>query len=124
MFSLKRQVGNKAENLALQYLKKHGLKLVEQNYLIKGGEIDLIMLDKSEKNLVFVEVRYRANAHFGSAISTVNSAKQAKIIRTANYFLQKNSDYDDFICRFDVIGLESDLKCPKINWIKDAFEGV
>jgi Holliday junction resolvase-like predicted endonuclease len=52
-------VGNKAEKLALQYLKKNGLKLVEQNYLTKFGEIDIIMLDKLEQTLVFVEVRYR-----------------------------------------------------------------
>jgi Holliday junction resolvase-like predicted endonuclease len=27
-----------------------------------------------------------------------------------------------YICRFDVVGLEFDLKYPKIDWIKDAFE--
>jgi putative endonuclease len=36
--------------------------------------------------------------------------------------LQKHPEYDDFICRFDVVGLEFDLKYPKIDWIKDAFE--
>ncbi|BAS67114.1 YraN family protein [Bathymodiolus septemdierum thioautotrophic gill symbiont] len=121
MFSLKRQTGNKAENLALQYLEKNGLKFIEQNYLTKMGEIDLIMLDKSEQNLVFVEVRYRKNTYFGSAIDTINASKQTKLIRTAKHFLQCHSQYDDFICRFDVIGLESDLKYPNINWIKDAF---
>lgn len=124
MFSKKRQTGNQAENLALQYLEKNGLKLIEQNYLTKMGEIDLIMLDKSEQNLVFVEVRYRKNIYFGSAIDTVNDNKQEKLIRTAEYFLLKHSQYDDLICRFDVIGLESDLKCPKINWIKNAFESL
>jgi Holliday junction resolvase-like predicted endonuclease len=42
MFSFKQQVG------------KHGLELIEQNYLTKMGEIDIIMLDKSEQTLVFV----------------------------------------------------------------------
>ncbi|AYQ57753.1 UPF0102 protein YraN [Bathymodiolus thermophilus thioautotrophic gill symbiont] len=124
MFSLKRQVGNTAEKLALQYLTKKGLKLVEQNYLTKFGEIDIIMLDKLEQILVFVEVRYRKNVCFGSATSTINSTKQAKIICAANHFLQKTSQYDDFICRFDVVGLESDLKYPEINWIKNAFEAI
>jgi Holliday junction resolvase-like predicted endonuclease len=31
MFSLKRQTGNKAEDLALQYLKENGLELIQQN---------------------------------------------------------------------------------------------
>jgi putative endonuclease len=58
VFSFKRQTGNRAENLALAYLQERGLRLIEQNYLTKCGEIDIIMLDKSEHTLVFIEVRY------------------------------------------------------------------
>lgn len=124
MFSEKRQTGNQAENLALQYLKKNGLKLIESNYLTKIGEIDLIMLDKSEQSLVFVEVRYRKSTHFGAAIDTVDSNKQKKLICTAEFFLLQHPQYNNFICRFDVIGLESDLKYPEIYWIKNAFEAL
>jgi len=75
MFSFKRQVGNQAETIALKYLCKHGLELIEQNYLTKMGEIDIIMLDKSEQTLVFVEVRYRQNTQFGSATDSINHNK-------------------------------------------------
>ena len=122
MFSFKRQVGNQAEVIALKHLCKHGLELIEQNYLTKMGEIDIIMLDKSEQTLVFVEVRYRQNTQFGSATDSINYNKQTKLIRTAQYYLQQHSEYQEFICRFDVVGIESDLKYPKINWIKNAFE--
>jgi len=109
--------------VALEYLTQQGLTLVQQNYLTKVGEIDLIMLDVQTQVLVFVEVRYRRNAHFGSAVESVNRVKQLKIIRTAQHYLQQQHEFDEYICRFDVIGLESDLKYPTINWIKDAFEG-
>ncbi len=109
--------------MALEYLTQQGLTLVQQNYLTKVGEIDLIMLDVQTQVLVFVEVRYRRNAHFGSAVESVDRAKQLKIIRTAQHYLQQQHEFDEYICRFDVIGLESDLKYPTINWIKDAFEG-
>lgn len=122
MFSFKRKIGNQAEAFALDYLSAHGLTLIEQNYLTRIGEIDLIMLDIETQTLVFVEVRYRQNSAFGSSIETVNRAKQNKLVRTAQHYLQ-HSRFDDFICRFDVIGLESDLKYPEITWIKDAFEG-
>jgi len=42
MFSFKR------ENLAPICLQENSLQLIEQNYLTKCGEIDIIMLDKSE----------------------------------------------------------------------------
>jgi len=96
--------------------------LIEQNYLTKVGEIDIIMLDKSEQVLVFVEVRYRKNAHFGSAIGSFDQTKQLKIMRAAEYYLGCQQKFDEYICRFDAFGLESDLKYPKLNWIKDAFE--
>ena len=48
MFSFKRQTGNQAENLAPICLQENSLQLIEQNYLTKCGEIDIIMLDKSE----------------------------------------------------------------------------
>ena len=51
--------------------------LIEQNYLTKVGEID-IMLDKAEQVLVFVKVRYQKNTHFGSAIDSVDQTKQLK----------------------------------------------
>ena len=43
-------------------------------------------------------------------------------MRAAEHYLGYQQKFDEYICRFDVIGLESDLKYPEINWIKDAFE--
>jgi putative endonuclease len=122
MFSFKRKIGNQAEEIALQYLQKYGLTLLDKNYTTRLGEIDIIMLDKANDTLVFVEVRYRANNSFGTSVETVIRSKQQKIIRTALLFLQAQQKYQDFVCRFDVIGIESELKYPKIYWIKDAFE--
>ncbi|MBE8189304.1 MAG: YraN family protein [Candidatus Thioglobus sp.] len=121
MFSFKRQIGNQAETIALKYLSKQGLKFITQNYLTPLGEIDLIMLDKADNELVFIEVRYRQNTKFGDAAETVNYKKQAKITKTAQHYLQHQQKYENFTCRFDVVGVESDLKYPKINWIKNAF---
>ena len=90
MFSFKRRIGNNAEALALDYLKQQGLSLIEQNYLTKLGEIDIIMLDKNTKILVFIEVRYRKHTSHGASIETVNRSKQQKIMHTTQQYLQKN----------------------------------
>ena len=65
------------ENLALKYLKKQGLKLLQKNYHCRLGEIDLVMQD--EDCIVFIEVRYRENADFGNGLDTVNKTKQQNL---------------------------------------------
>ena len=84
---------------------------VEDEY----GEIDLIMEDK--KTLVFVEVRYRKSAKYGSALESVNNQKQARIIHTAKHYLQQHSSKHSAY-RFDVVALTPN----NIDWVKDAFQ--
>jgi uncharacterized protein (TIGR00252 family) len=57
--------GREAEALAARYLECCGLRVVERNFLVRGGEIDLICRDG--KTLVFVEVRQRSRSDFGGA---------------------------------------------------------
>ena len=65
-----------SETIARKYLTQHGLKLIEQNYHSRYGEIDLIMQDQS--TLVFIEVRQRSSQFFGAhwlALIYANSKK-------------------------------------------------
>jgi putative endonuclease len=112
-------IGDDAEALALSYLHQQNLTLVERNYHCRRGEIDLIMLDG--KTLVFVEVRYRKSATYGSAAESVNHTKQARIICTAEHYLQQRPPAHN-ACRFDVIAITSAQHQPEITWIKDAFQ--
>ena len=111
------QSGQQAENIALEYLNRHNLRLVQKNFHSRFGEIDLIMRERS--SLVFVEVRARASRSFGGAAASVSQDKQQKLIKTAtNYLLSKNS-YDKQPIRFDVVAIEGvELQ---IEWIKNAF---
>jgi len=84
----KKDTGNRAEATACDYLQRQGLKLVERNYLCKRGEIDLIMRDGQDT--VFVEVRYRRSDRFGSSAESVDWRKQAKLLATAEHYLQQH----------------------------------
>jgi len=111
--------GNQAEYLALKHLQLNKLQLVERNYHCRRGEIDLIMLDQTV--LVFIEVRYRKSARFGSALESVDQRKQNKIIHTANHYLQQQAPTHTG-CRFDVVAINSVLSSNDITWVKDAFQ--
>ena len=109
--------GIDAEQRACIYLQNQGLQLIEQNTSSRYGEVDIIM--REGDTLIFVEVRYRKNNHFGGAAASITPSKQKKIIKTALTYQQKYAPNDGI--RFDVIAVEGDSST--LNWIKSAFDG-
>lgn len=112
---MRRALGDNAEQRACRFLQAKGLTLIVQNFRSRIGEIDLIMRDKQD--VVFVEVRSRAQNYYGSAIESINETKQKKILATALFFLQQRNWLDQVNCRFDVIGICQN----QIEWIPNAF---
>ena len=113
----KRTVGSDYEQLAAEYLISKGHTIIKRNFRTCYGEIDIISRDAS--TLVFTECKYRSNKKYGCAIEAVNLQKQRKISRVALYFCTKYG-YNDFPCRFDVIGIEDN----NITHIKNAFDYI
>jgi putative endonuclease len=109
------QRGEATEQLACEYLQAKGLQLLQKNYRLKMGEIDLIMRDG--QTIVFIEVRYRKTTSYGGALQSIDSRKQARIIRTAQHYLQYRAP--EAQARFDVIAIEGN---NGIQWIKNAFD--
>lgn len=120
------QVGQQAEESALQFLLNQGFQLVEQNFHCRMGEIDLIVY--KNKLLVFVEVRQRKLSVFGNAAASVTLSKQRKISKTAAFFLQSHPEFESFDCRFDVIAIDVSRRLTgeisNLNWIEGAFDAT
>ncbi|MBC7414119.1 MAG: YraN family protein [Herminiimonas sp.] len=106
--------GADGEEQALAHLRRQGLVLVERNFLCKVGEIDLIMRER--QTLVFVEVRTRADARHGSAAESVTVAKQRRLLRAAQRYLQRFRLPPP--CRFDVIAIDA----GQLSWLKNAIQ--
>lgn len=114
-----RETGKFAEDLACRYLQKQGMTLLSRNFNSRYGEIDLVMQDTD--SLVFVEVRYRNTHGLVDGIASVNTGKQQKLIRTAQYYLQQNKVGIDTNARFDIISVTHKHNQPEISWLKNAF---
>jgi len=113
-----KQVGDVAEDAALQYLQARGLRLLERNYRTPGrggGEIDLIMRTP-DGTTVFVEVRQRRSASHGGAAASVGAVKQRRIIFAARHYLLRWREPPP--CRFDVVAVEP----AGMEWLQAAFE--
>ncbi len=110
--------GLKAEQLASDYLVRQGLLSLQTNYHCRRGEIDLIM--RHQEVLVFVEVRYRKNNLYGSALESITPSKQRKIGLAARQFINQYGMHNQ-PCRFDVVAI-SGSTMESINWLTDAFQ--
>ena len=114
-------LGDYYEDQAVTLINNAGLLLRKRNFRTKIGEIDLIVKDKAQ--LVFIEVRARSNRRFDSAAGSVNARKRARIVRTAQLFLQQSPNLTNMPCRFDVIAFEPPQfgPEPRMRWIRSAF---
>ena len=111
--------GKQAEDIALNHLQQKSFRLLQRNFNCKGGELDLVMMDRDE--LVFVEVRFRQNDHYGDGIESINSQKQRKLRVAAETWLQRNHHVVFRACRFDVVSVKGNPPDFQIEWIDDAF---
>ena len=113
-------LGRWGEKRCEKFLKRKGFKTLTRNFSCKTGEIDLIMVD-TDRTIVFVEVKTRADESFSPSESAITSSKKSKMIRTARYFLAAN-EIEDRPLRFDVVTLILGQKGPvKIRHYENAF---
>ena len=114
----KRLVGIQYEQTAAKYLTMQGYQILEKNFSCRQGEIDLIA--KDGEWLVFVEVKYRKTAAFGTPAEAVDKRKQQRIYRAASQYLYQSGYGQGQICRFDVVVILGE----EISLIRHAFGGI
>lgn len=104
--------GREAELVAAGLLEKAGLRIVDRNFRVRGGEIDLIAREGA--TLVFVEVRSRRSSGFGGAAASIDFAKRQRIVLAARHYLARHGECD---CRFDCLLQEN----GHWHWLRAAF---
>lgn len=116
-------LGVDGENLAADYLKSHGYKIIARNFISRFGEIDIVATYKNY--LCFMEVKTRkSKRNIASGYESISLSKQRKIILTANYFLITNRKYQNLQPRFDCIevNIDDETGDVKIDMLISAFE--
>ncbi len=121
--TIERQIlGVVGEEIAARELMSRGYVILERRYRTDRGEIDIVARDG--ETLVFVEVRARASAEFGSAAESVTSGKKRKVAALALEYLARH-DIDAHPCRFDVVAIDAALSdAPAVTVYPDAFDGT
>jgi putative endonuclease len=90
------QVGAFGEATIAQYLQTRGYDIIERNWRIKEGEIDLVACD-TQALLHFVEVKTRSSLAFGDPLEAIDRTKARRLQRLALAWLathhQLGSDF-------------------------------
>lgn len=109
-----------AEELAERALLAKGYTLLQRNYRLRGGEIDLV-LRALDSTVVFVEVRQRRGSTFGGAAGSISTAKQRRVRRAAGHYLATVLRSSDLPVRFDAVLVTGDGPRAKLIHVEDAF---
>lgn len=114
-----RKIGDVGEEAVCAFLVKNGYEILDRNFTIRGGEIDIIA--KKNDIIAFVEVKSRKKDPLTSGEEAVTKSKQAHIIKTAERYLESLSE--PCSCRFDVAVVELDGgRAVKLKYYVSAFD--
>ena len=114
----RQQLGILGETVAVRRLEALGYAVLARRYRTRCGEIDIVADD--EGTLVFVEVKARADARFGTAAEAVTEWKQRRLVRMARDYLARE-EVGDRLCRFDVVAIMFDRPEPLVEVFQGAF---
>lgn len=114
-----KQQGKYGEDLACKFLAGLDYEITERNFLIRGGEIDIVALDG--ETTVIVEVKLRGGDDFGSAVESITTSKLRSLVKTTKFYaLEKNIKGG---LRIDLIAIDFVNGVPKIEHIQNITEG-
>ena len=102
-------------------LQELGYTILDTNYRCRWGEVDIVAHDGDD--IVFVEVRTRSSAQFGTPEESITGAKTQRLVATAQEYLQ-SKQLDSTNWRIDLVAVRmrsnGQLQC--IDHLKHAVE--
>ena len=110
-------LGKFGEELAVDFLKKNGYKILETNWVFDKAEIDIIA--QKDGILAVVEVKTRSSVEFGLPQEFVKPKKIQLLVKAVNEYVMHN-DLDVEV-RFDIVAIHKENSDFVIEHIEDAF---
>lgn len=112
-----KKLWDKAELIAINYLKRSWYNLIETNFKFKKfGEIDLIC---NLKDLtIFLEVKYRSNESYWTWEESISKQKKYKLLKSIEYYCLINKINFEKI-RFDIISIKRNTNSYKLIHYKN-----
>ena len=75
-------LGEEGEEITARYLRENGYQILDRNWRIKEGELDIVALSPDDE-IIFVEVKSRSSAAYGDPLESISVDKAMRIQRLA-----------------------------------------
>lgn len=111
------ELGKLGEEMAVEFLEKHGYKILQTNWTFQKAEIDIIA--QKENTLAIVEVKTRSSIDFGLPQDFVKPKKIQLLVKAVDAYVNQNNL--DIEVRFDIIAIHKEGKSFAIEHLIDAF---
>ena len=117
----RQRLGKQGEDLAAAELERRGYTIIARRYRTRHGEIDIVARDAD--TIVFVEVKAKETAEFGTAAAAVTSRKQRRVVSMAVDYLARNR-LAGHPCRFDVVAIDGAGDGAVLTLYRGAFAAI
>jgi len=111
-------LGRFGEEVAGSYLTEQGYRIIERNWKIRGGELDLVCTQ--QKRIIFVEVKTRTPDAMGHPLESLGFKQKKQLLRTAGMYLSRHRLWSRE-CRFDFICVTVGREV-QIDHVQNAIE--
>lgn len=140
--ALHNEIGKLGENIAVKYLESRGFEILERNFHVKGGEIDIIATKNTENNakndkklhmkplnIAFIEVKTKKVSSFEeikdiaySPENNLTKSKRQRILKAVRHYLsfrKINEGNLEIKVMALIVFLNTNLKQAKIRVYED-----
>jgi len=117
MSDYRQKIGKWGEEVAVEYLKSRGFRVIARNVRTPYGEIDIVA--ENEGFTSFVEVKTRTTSSMGPPEISVTPRKQEHMLASAEHYAQ---EYEIDNWQIDVIAIEGKPGSqPNIIYFENAI---
>lgn len=100
--------GRRGEQFAVEFLTSNGFHIIDRNFRIRGGEIDIIAIEidtqTKEQTLVFLEVKTRSSNDFGEPLEAIGYYKMRALIKATQFYKMKHPQLPNLM-RIDAVSV-------------------
>jgi len=111
-----RSIGQRGEQIAIDYLTRSHYQIVARNWQIWGGELDIVA--QSNEEIIFIEVKFRQRKLGGSAKESLSHKKQKQFRRSSELFLLKH-DIQSVAYQYDFIAIDQHREFYRLHHFKN-----